>query len=350
MDFEYPYILLLLLLLPLLYVLFAIAQRRNNTMREAFGDWDVLKELLSDYNPKRGFIKFWLIFAAFTLLIIALANPRIGSLTRKVKRQGVDVYLALDISRSMWAKDVTPRGLDRLEKARIFSLKLVEELKGNRIGLIFFAGEAFLQMPVTLDYSAAKLFLNEGLGDFEITQGTAIDEVIKLVVKSGKSPDGEERLKQKAIIILSDGEEHNKKAKKAAKNARNNGVSIFCISVGSNEGGTVLKERNVNGNFHNDKNGAVVRSKVDKNWLKDIADAGAGKFFDIDEGNSILRKITSSLNKLEKEEFDVQKFDEYETYYQFFVFLSLILLVAEFVLNYRRSEKRLESKNKEIIS
>ena len=346
MDFEYPFMLFLLLFVPVLLFLFWLALRHNKAMREQFGTWAVLQRLVPDFSPKRSPLKFGLVLTAYVLLVIAVANPRMGSLTRKVKRAGVDVYIALDISRSMWAKDVTPKGMDRMEKARLFAMKLIDELRGDRVGLIFFAGEAFVQMPLTLDYSSAQLFLNEGLGDFEITQGTVFEEVIGISVKTGKNPENDGKIKQKALIIISDGEDHDKKGTKAATEAKKQGVTTFCIAVGSTEGSPIPTKRNEDGNYHSDQSGQIVRSKADKVWLKQIATAGAGKFFDIDEGNAIFTKLKRDLDKLEKEEFDEQSFDEFETYYQWFVFLALALLIAEFKISYRKEPAKTE-KNKE---
>lgn len=352
MDFEYPSLLFLLLFVPLLFILFRVALQRNRAMREEFGNWALLKTLLPDYDPKKNPLKFGLLLGAYVLLVIAVANPRMGSITKKAKRSGVDVYIALDISKSMWAKDVTPKSFDRLEKARLFSLKLMEELKGNRLGLIFFAGEAFVQMPLTLDYSAAILFLNDGLGDFEITQGTVFDEVIKLASKSGHitAADDDVKIKKKALVIISDGEDHDKQGTAAAKEARKMGLTTFCVAVGSAEGATVPQTRNVDASAHSDKNGQAVRSMADKNWLKKIAGAGAGKFFDIENANAAIRNLSKEISKLEKEEFDVQNFNEYESYYQFFVFIALGLLIAEFLISYRKSEKKVgEQKDKTAI-
>lgn len=340
MDFEYPSMLYLLLLVPLFVFLFREASRRNSALREQFAKWAVLQQLVPDFAPKRNRLKFGLILGAFAMLVIAFANPRSGNVTRKVKRDGVDIYIALDISKSMWAKDVTPDGIDRLEKARLFALKLVEELKGNRIGLIFFAGEAFLQMPLTLDNSAPMLFLNEGLGDFEITQGTVFEEVINLAVKSGKKPDDEDqRIKQRALVILSDGEDHDKSGTKAAKAAKKLGVTTYCIGVGSEKGKKVSLERSGSPGYLSDKNGETVISLADKKWLKEIAAAGSGKFFDIEIGDAIIAGLKKDFDRLDKEEFDTQIFDEYESYYHFFVLLALGLLVAEFIISYRKEPK-----------
>lgn len=344
MDLEYPYMLLLLLLVPLLVFLFREAVRRNNAMREQFAKWAVLQQLLPDFEPKRNHLKFWLTLGAFVLLVIAFANPRIGSVTRKVKRDGVDLYIALDVSRSMWAKDVKPNGIDRLEKARLFALKMVEEFKGNRIGLIFFAGEAFLQMPLTLDNNAPLLFLNEGLGDFEIMQGTAFEEVLGLAAKAGKDPNEEDqRVKQRALFILSDGEDHDKKGSKAAKLARNSGVTTYCIAFGSENGAIVPEIRNELSEAK-DKNGETVISKTDKKWLKNIAQAGSGKFFDIENDNAILGQLKKELKRLEKEKYDTKIFDEYESYFQVFVLLALALLLTEFLISYRKEPLQKENK------
>lgn len=340
MDFEYPVMLYLLLLLPLFVLLFREAGRRNNILRAQFAKWAVLQQLIPDLAPKRNRLKFGLILGAYTMLVIALANPRSGSITRKVKREGVDVYIALDISKSMWAKDPNLNGIDRLEKARLFALNLIEELKGNRTGLIFFAGEAFLQMPLTLDNSAPMLFLNEGLGDFEITQGTVFEEVINLAAKTGRKPDDQDQgIKQKALVILSDGEDHDKSGTKAAKAAKKLGVTTFCIGVGSEKGIMVPALRNSENEYLKDKNGENILSSADKKWLKEIATAGSGKFFDIENGDAIIASLKKELDRLEKEEFDTQIFDEYESYYQFFVFIALGLLIAEFVISYRKEPK-----------
>jgi len=348
MDFQYPYMLYLLLLVPLLIFLFREAVRRNNAMREQFAKWAVLQQLLPDFAPKRNPLKFGLLLGAFVLLVIAFANPRIGSVTRKVKREGVDIYIALDISRSMWAKDVRPNGIDRLEKARLFALKMIEELKGNRIGLIFFAGEAFLQMPLTLDNNAPLLFLNEGLGDFEITQGTAFEEVLGLAAKTGKDPKNEDqRIKQRALIILSDGEDHDKKGTSAAKTAKKNGITTFCIAVGTEKGAIVPERRNELSETK-DKKGKTVISSADKKWLKEIALAGSGKFFDIDNSNAIVGQLKKEFNRLQKEEFETNMFDEYESFFQIFVFLALGLLVAEFIISHRKAPKASENNKNEI--
>lgn len=156
MQFESPSLLALLVCIPLIIILFIRAQRLNAQVRARFGSWTAFQRMIPTFAPGRNKLKFVLSVLALSLMILAWANPRMGSRSRKVERAGVDVYLALDLSRSMWAKDVQPRGMDRLEKARLFSLDLLQGLANNRVGLIFFAGEAFLQMPLTLDHSSAQ--------------------------------------------------------------------------------------------------------------------------------------------------------------------------------------------------
>jgi Ca-activated chloride channel family protein len=364
MDFQYPFMLLLLLFVPVLIYLFRLAQKNNQEMRDHFGDWLVLQRLIPDFDPKKNPLKFRLLLSAFILLVIALANPRIGIKNQKIKSEGVDIYLALDISKSMWVKDITPVEMDRLDKARLLALKLVEELKGNKIGLIFFAGEAFLQMPLTLDFAAAGLFLNEGLGDFEIVQGTDISEVVNLALKTRTIglEDGA-KPKQAALVILSDGEDHDKKGLNAVQGAIKNGLYTFCIGVGGN-GGTIpamregSKKNNANDpynytyeerntekeeevtEFHKDKSGKIVISKSDKEWLKQMATAGNGRFFDVDEGAAnIAQRLKKNLNKLEKSYYNDNNFDEYQSYYQWFVFFALILLGTEYLISYRKNTK-----------
>ncbi len=354
--------LLLLLFVPVLIILFRLAQKHNREMRDRFGDWIVLQRLIPDFDPGKNPLKFRLLLSAFILLVIAMANPRIGIKSQKVKSEGVDIYIALDISRSMWVKDITPVELDRLDKARLLALKLVEELKGNKLGIIFFAGEAFLQMPLTLDFAAAGLFLNEGLGDFEIVQGTDISEVVNLAQKTRTiSSEIGEKPKQLALLILSDGEDHDKKGLKAVRDAVRNGLYTFCVGVGG-DGGPIPGERegsnrtnnDDNSNyryyelepkekkseFHKDKSGNTVNSKSDKDWLKQLAAAGNGYFYDVEEGASnIAKKLKKNLNKLEKSYYNENNFDEYQTYYQWFVFAALILLSAEYLISYRKKRK-----------
>jgi Ca-activated chloride channel family protein len=339
MDFQYPFMLWLLLFVPLLGFLFWLAYQHNQNMRAQFGDWVVFQRLIPDYVEGRSPWKFGLAILAYILLVFAVANPRMGSRIGKIKREGVDVYIAMDISRSMWAKDVVPNGIDRLEKARMFSLNLIDELRGERIGLIFFAGEAFLQMPLTTDYSAAELFLHDGMGDYEIVQGTAIDEVLELAKKSGQQQSEEEvptKTRQKAVILISDGEEHDQKGVEAAKDARQYGVRTFTVAVGSSKGSPIPLNRDGQAGYHTDKSDQVVKTAVNKVWLKEIAEAGGGSFFEVEKANA-ARQIHKTLGKMEKGEFDEQKFDQYETYYQYLVFIALLLLIAEFMISYRKS-------------
>lgn len=338
MDFEYPFMLWLLLFVPLLGFLFWLAYQHNQNMRAQFGDWSVFQRLIPDYVPGRSPWKFGLAITAYILLVFAMANPRMGSRTRTIKREGVDVFLAVDISRSMWAKDVIPNGIDRLDKARMFALKLIDELRGERVGLIFFAGEAFLQMPLTTDYSAAELFLHDGMGDYNIVQGTAIDEVIELVKKTGQDQKEESegtKLRQKALIIISDGEDHDQKGVEAAKEARQYGLHCFSVAVGSTKGSPIPLSRDGQAGYHADKNNEIVKTAVNKVWLKQIAEAGGGAFFEVEKA-AITKRIHKALGKIEKGEFDEQKFDEYDTYYQYLVFVALLLLIAEFVISYRK--------------
>ena len=339
MDFQYPYLLLLLLFVPILLLLFRIASRQNVALRNRFGDWAVFQKLVPDFDPRKSKLKFYLILTAFIFLVIAIANPRIGTKSRKVKKDGIDIYIALDISRSMWARDVNPRGLDRLEKSRLMALKLIEEFKGNRIGLIFFAGDAFIQMPLTLDYAAAQLFLNEGLGDFEINQGTALDKVIELSTQYVSTSAIDDKPKQKALVILSDGEDHEKKAVKSASNAKSKGVHIYCIGVGEESGSPIPLEREEQAGTHTDKKGNIVETKADKAWLKNIASAGNGKFFDVEEGNLLVAKLKKEFEKIEKEEYNEVAFDEYQSYFQLFIFLSLVLLMMDFLTTYRNKNR-----------
>lgn len=338
MQFESPSLLALLVCIPLIIILFIRAQRINAQIRARFGSWAAFHRMIPAFAPRRNRLKFTLASLALSLMILAWANPRMGSRSRKVERAGVDVYLALDLSRSMWAKDVQPRGLDRLEKARLFSLELLQGLANNRVGLIFFAGEAFLQMPLTLDHSSAQVFLYNGLEEVELMQGSTIEKVLELVQKSEIQPDGKQH--QKAVVFVTDGEEHSPKALEAAKQARQNGIFSYTISVGSNQGAKIPLQRENELGFHRDKRGEEVVTATNKKMLAELAQIGGGQAFDIDQGKNILPALLKDFKKLEQQEFDELQYDDFDSYYQYLLAPALLFLFFEFFLAYRKNHKR----------
>ena len=277
-------------------------------------------------------MKFSLLLIAFAFLVIALANPQMGNKTQSIKRQGVDVFIALDISRSMWAQDLKP---NRMERARQFAQKLVQSLKGDRIGLILFAGQAYLQMPLTVDYAAAEMFVRTASPAIEITQGTAIEEAINLVVELGEK---EESQKQRAIVVLTDGENHEPAAVTAASKAKDNGITTFLVGAGTEAGAPIPVSERGRRQFKLDKQGQIVQSKMNGTLLQAIATAGGGDVLDITNPDKAIGQLRRQFSKLEKSEFEQQNFDVFETYFQYFVAIAFFLLLIEFCIDYRKNK------------
>lgn len=331
MHFENPQYFYLLILVPLLTLFFAWVMLRINKQRKLFGA-QLLARLAPDMSAYKRPVKFGLSMLAVIFMVTALANFRMGNKTQTIKREGVDVFIALDVSKSMRAQDIKP---DRMERARQFATKLINKLKGDRIGLILFAGQAYLQMPLTIDYSAALLFVSTASPDLEITQGTAIEEAIDLAMKSGQKDEDQ---KQRALVVITDGENHETLAISQAQKARDAGVSTFVVAVGTEKGAPIPLQMAGYSGFQQDKNGKIVQSQLNKGLLKQIAEAGGGDYYHISDGDEIITRMQSKMSKLQKEEFEQRSFDTFETYFQYFVAFALFFLMMEFILSYRKNK------------
>jgi len=352
MNFQYPEFFWLFLVLPILLLFFIRANRRFDKLRAGFGSWDILQKWVPHYDPNKNKIKFYVAFAALFLLIIAMANPRIGSITQRAKSNQVEVVLALDISRSMWVKDVKPKGIDRMEKARLLALQLVKKLPASKLGLIIFAGDAYVQMPLTKDNAVVQLFLSEDFGNLSIVQGAAFQQAIQLAAQMGTKKDLEFEKVHRALVLISDGEDHMNDGITAAQNARNSGLRVFTMGVGSSEGGQIPNQKELeiyeNGldyyyedppevkEFHEDMQGNRVISKADKNNMKAIANAGKGVFVDSEGNSAAVDQMVAEIQKLARTTFDTDSYNEYATYFQYLVWMALGLLVFEYILGYRK--------------
>lgn len=333
LHFEQPLYFYLLLCVPVLIGLFVAVTIHNNKLRERFGALLGLERLAPNISKIKRPLKFGLLILAFVFLVIALANPRMGNTTQSVKREGVDVFIALDVSKSMWAQDIKP---NRMERARQFAQKLVDQLRGDRIGLILFAGHPYLQMPLTTDYAAAQLFVRTASPKLDITQGTAIESAIDMVVELGNK---EEKKKQRALIVITDGENHEINAVEAARVGKEQGVSTFIVGIGT-EAGAPIPIQGTNGRteFQLDRAGQIVQSKMNSQLIKEIASAGGGAFYKANQSpDGVISRIRNKMSKLEKNEFEQQDFDVFETYFQYFVAIALLLLIVEFFISYRKS-------------
>jgi len=310
--------LLWLPVLALAYWLF-LQWRKNAIAR--FGEWNLVEQLMDGFSAKRQHIKFLLWLFTIAFIILGLTNPQMGTRLEKVKRQGVDVVIALDVSKSMLAQDITP---NRLERSKQFISKLLSRMADDRIALVIFAGNAYMQMPLTIDYSAAKLFLNTISTEIVPTQGTAIGEAIEL---ASQAFDPEED-KFKTLIIITDGENHEKGAIKAAEEAREMGVLTYTLGVGSKDGGPIPIYRGKRiTDYVRDKSGGTVVSKLNIDMLKDVAKAGEGQFFQLTNGTKEIDNILDELSGMEKKEFEDRVFTDYEDQFQWLLAPALLLLV-----------------------
>jgi len=326
---EYLWLLLLIPLLALLFIWFLWWQRKA---KSKFGDRALVQKLMPSYISSKLWLKFLLNALALALIIVGLANPQMGSKLEKVERQGIDVIVALDVSRSMLAEDLTPNRLD--VSKRIVS-KLIDRLGNDRVGLIVFAGSAYLQMPLTIDYSAAKLFLRTIDTDMIPSQGTALGQAINLA----KESFDQDATKYKALVLITDGENHENGALDAAKEAKEQGVIIHTMGIGSDVGAPIpeFNSRKQRVGYKKDKNGEVVNSKLEEKILRQIADVTEGDYLRANGTQGEVTKIVATLANMEKKDFEDRVFTDYEDQFQYFMGGALLLLLISFLLSEKRS-------------
>lgn len=269
---------------------------------------------------------------ALVFLIIALANPQWGTKREKVQSKGSDIILALDISQSMMCEDIAP---NRLERAKRFSERLLTRLKGERVGVILFAGSAYLQMPMTTDYAAAALFIKSANTRLAASQGTAIGDAIDLA----KTVFGQEDEYHKALIIITDGETHDDSALEEAATAAEMDMILFLVGVGTQEGGFVPVEYKGRLDYMRDDNGEFVKTKLNEEVMRSLSEEGNGAYFNIVGGDEILEELDRRIDQLEKKELEQRSFEEFESYFPYFIFASLICWLLVFFIHPKRNEK-----------
>ena len=320
-----------LLAIPVFILVFIKINRWKKRALTTLGDKNVVKLMMPDVSLSRPALKFLLFLLAYTFMIIGIADPQIGSKIEEVKRKSADIILLLDVSNSMLSQDLPP---NRLENAKQAIAQLIDNLHNDRIGIVVFAGEAFVQLPVTTDYSAAKLFLNTINTNMVPTQGTAIGAAIDLGLKSFDFKDGT----GKAMIIITDGENHEDDAVAAAKNAANKDVSVHVIGVGSVEGAPVpIFQNGKQMGFHLDSAGRTVISKLNENMGKEIAAAGGGVYVRATNANSGLNIVMNQVDKIQRKTVDSKNFKEFEDRFQLLLACAFLLLVIEFFISNRKN-------------
>ncbi len=321
----------LLVLIPVLLVVFIIGRKIRKRSLKRFGDPDILNQLMPFLSVNRPVVKFLFILIALVFIILGMARPQFGSKLEEIKRKGIEIVIALDVSNSMLAEDIQP---NRLEKAKQAIERLVEKLADDKIGLIVFAGDAYVQIPITSDYTSAKMFLSSINTQIVPKQGTAIGSAIDLGINSF-SPDNEA---SKALIIITDGEDHEDDAVSMAKEAAEKGIVIHVIGVGTPDGSPIPVYSGGQRSFRKDRDGNTVITKLNEKILREITSAGNGSYIRATNSRLGLNMLFDQINAMEKQEMDIRKYSEYDEKFQYMIGLALILILFDFILLERKNK------------
>ena len=322
LRFEDPIYLWMLLIIPILVLVrFIVWQKRKRNLRK-FGDPSLLKEMMPDVSKYRPTIKFCLLLSVITILIFMIARPQVGSKISHEKREGIEVLIALDISNSMLAQDVIP---SRLEKSKLLIEDLVDHFTNDKVGLVVFAGDAFVQLPITSDYVSAKMFLQNISPSLITTQGTDLARAISL----SQSCFTQREHIGRAIIVITDGEDHEGGALEAAREAYKKGINVFILGVGTSKGAPIPDG---NGGYLKDNSGQTVLSALNEQMCQQVAKAGNGVYIHVDNTSDAQEKLNKELSKLQSGISDIVVYSEYNEQFQIFGIILLLLLIAETIL------------------
>jgi Ca-activated chloride channel family protein len=320
-----------LIAIPVLLVLLVFVVYRKRKDLNRFGDREIIAQLMPEASSGRPVIKYVIQILAVIALIIGIARPQFGSKLREVKREGVEIIIALDVSNSMLAEDIQP---NRLERAKQAIAKLVDQMVNDKIGLIVFAGNAYIQMPITTDYVSAKMFLSTISPEIVPVQGTAIGSAIELGTKSF-TPMAES---SKALIVITDGENHEDDAVQAAQLAAEKGIKVHTIGIGLPEGAPIpVTNPSGQKTYLKDRDGNIVVSKLNERMLQQIAAAGNGVYIRSTDTRLGLNTVFDEINKMEKQEMDVRIYSDYDERFQYAFGLALILLLADLFILERKN-------------
>ena len=322
LRFEDPIYLWMLLIIPILVLVrFIVWQKRKHNLRK-FGDPSLLKEMMPDVSKYRPTIKFCLLLSAITILIFMIARPQVGSKISHEKREGIEVLIALDISNSMLAQDVIP---SRLEKSKLLIEDLVDHFTNDKVGLVVFAGDAFVQLPITNDYVSAKMFLQNINPSLITTQGTDLAHAISL----SQSCFTQREHIGRAIIVITDGDDHEGGALEAAREAYKKGINVFILGVGTSKGAPIP---NGNGGYLKDNSGQTVLSALNEQMCQQVAKAGNGVYIHVDNTSDAQERLNKELSKLQSGISDTVVYSEYNEQFQIFGIILLLLLIVETIL------------------
>ncbi len=328
--FAYPYMLYALLLLPVMAIWFHYLRKRKKELFINYGDINLIKQLAPEISETKPIWKFYIFLFALAFIILGLARPQFGSKLQEVKRKGVEIMIALDVSNSMNATDIQP---SRLERAKQVIAKLVDQLSDDKIGLIVFAGDAYIQIPITTDYVSAKMFLSHINTGIVPVQGTAIGRAIEMAETCFPKTD-----LQKVIIVITDGENHEDDPIEAARKANEKGILVYTIGMGLPEGSPIPIGSPYSLNFLKDREGNTVISKLDEEILIKTAIAGGGEYISGNNAYMGISKLFDKLKKLNRKEYEAKIYADYDDQYQYFFGFALLLLLIELLIIEKKSK------------
>ena len=326
MTFAHADYLLLLLLVRVFPVVQDVVLKLRARRIRRFGDEALVAKLMPSYSKAKAWVRTSLFSLAFFFFLIALSGPQVGAVLKEHNTKGAEVMIVLDVSNSMLAQDYSP---NRLERAKLAISRVVDKLRDDRLGLIVFAGNSFVQLPITADYVSAKMFLNTISTESVPVQGTAIGDAINTAIRSFSSQSD----KSRAIIVITDGENHEDDPVAAARQAAEMGIRVFVIGVGSPEGKMIP----VGGDYLRDKNGEIVVTRLDETVLNDIASAGKGLYVRAGNSEFGLNPIIQEISKMDDEQYNSVVFEEYDQVYMYFLSVALFFLVLEMLVGDRKS-------------
>ena len=329
-NFAQAQFLALLLLIPFFFVIQALVLKlRRNRIRK-FGNENLVRQLMPSYSRSKVWVRLTFFALGFFFFVIGLSRPQIGAKIKEHETKGAEIMIALDVSNSMLAEDYSP---NRLERAKLAITRLVDKLRDDRIGLIVFAGNSFVQLPITTDYVSAKMFLNSISTDSVPIQGTAIGEAINTAIRSFSAQSE----KSRAVIVITDGENHEDDPVAAAKQAAEMGIRVFTIGVGSPEG----KPIPMDGELLKDKEGNIVVTRLDEAVLQEVASAGNGAYVRAGNSEFGLNPIIDDIRKMEDEKYNSIVFEEFDEQFMYFMAIALFFFVLEILIGDRRSKRHL---------
>lgn len=321
-----------ILVIPVIVLVFILVQVWKKSAQKKFANLALLKRLSPNQSLFKSVLKLIVLCAAFMFLVLALVNPKIGTKLETVRSQGVDIVFAVDVSKSMLAEDIAP---NRIEKSKQLVTQIINSLGSDRVGIIAYAGKAFPQLPITTDYAASKMFLQNMNTDMMTSQGTAIREAIELA----KTYYDDEEQTNRILVIISDGEDHEGDAAEIAEEANDQGIRIFTIGVGNESGGPIpIKRNGVILNYKKDRNGETVITKLNEDTLREIAQEANGVYINGSSTSEVVDTIKDLLDKMDKKEFESKQIADFKDQFQWFLGFGILFLFIDIFLLERKTE------------